>query len=71
VRARFPLLDVAFAKTLPVLSSLTSGVEEAAQVGAGFIREFAGEAGRFRVEFERDFRFLALRSRQFCRFYRL
>ena len=55
---------------LPVLSILTSGVEEAAQVGAGFVREFAVEAGRFRVEFERDFRFSALRLRRCCRFYR-
>ena len=40
-----------------VLSILTSGVEEAAQLGAGFVREFAVETGRLRVEFERDFRF--------------
>ena len=46
------------------------GVEEAAQLGADFVGKFAVEAGRFRVEFERDFRFSALRLRRRCRFCR-
>jgi len=63
-------LAVALERKTPVLSTLTVGVEEAAQFGADFVGKFAVEAGRFRVEFERDFRFSALRLRRRCRFCR-